>query len=255
MTVDSINNNNVGMYTVGSAALGAGAGISTAYLTRPFLKDGAPTDAFIKKMDEKVMDALPQEVREATIQTQKAMQEFTSKLNNAATVDEFKNIVKESFTNVLNSVPKEDTEAFNEMMSKMPDFFESLGVNVDDETKRLFNSIGSKEECLELFSEKVNAAYDGKTLEELKKSVSKDVAELQDLNKKATIKTFEQYWDASKKTFKNCEDEIGQAVKKAARSIQGKYAMIYGAIGAAALGLVGYLCAPKNDAPQQAPKQ
>jgi hypothetical protein len=255
MTVDGINNNNVGMYVAGSAALGAGAGVSAGYLTRPFLKDGAPTDTFIKKMEEKLMDAVPPEVREATIQAQKGIQEFTGKLNNAKTVEEFKNILKESVANTLDNVPKEGTETFSEIMSKLAEYFESLGLNVDEETRKIFNSVGSKEECLRLFSEKVNAEYDGKTIEEIKELLNKDIAKGKEVNRKAATQIFEQFWDGSKKTFENCEEGIGKAVKKAARSIQGKYAMIYGAVGAAALGLVGYLCAPKNHAAEQTAEQ
>ncbi len=48
MSVDSVNNsNNTALYTASGAVLGAG--VAAGYLTKPFLKDGAPTDEFIKK--------------------------------------------------------------------------------------------------------------------------------------------------------------------------------------------------------------
>jgi hypothetical protein len=81
--------------------------------------------------------------------------------------------------------------------------------------------------------------YNGKSLEEIKNSFKVD---MEALNKQAAKATFEQFWDAGKKTFKNCEEGTGKAIKKAAKSIQGKYALIYGAIGAGVLGLVGYIC-------------
>lgn len=47
MSVDGVNNSsNAGLYCASGAVLGAGAGAAAGYLTKPFLKDGAPTDSF-----------------------------------------------------------------------------------------------------------------------------------------------------------------------------------------------------------------
>ena len=51
MAVDRVNgNNNTALYTGIGAVAGAGAGVAAGYLTKPFLKDGAPTDEFVKKV-------------------------------------------------------------------------------------------------------------------------------------------------------------------------------------------------------------
>ena len=63
-------------------------------------------------------------------------------------------------------------------------------------------------------------------------------------------KGFADYWDSTKKTFINCDDEDGQMFKKAAQSIQRKHAAIYGAIGAAVLGLGAYLATKKKEKPE-----
>ena len=59
MSVDSVNkNNNTGLYTTIGTLAGAGAGAAAGYLTRPFLKDGAPTDTFLKKVEANVVKTL-----------------------------------------------------------------------------------------------------------------------------------------------------------------------------------------------------
>ena len=63
-------------------------------------------------------------------------------------------------------------------------------------------------------------------------------------------KDFADYWDYTKKTFKECEDDYGKAFKKAAQCIQRKHAAIYGAIGAAVLGLGTYLATKKKETPE-----
>ena len=50
MSVESVNNsnNNTGLYAAGAATIGAGAGAAAGWYSKPFLKDGAPTDSFVK---------------------------------------------------------------------------------------------------------------------------------------------------------------------------------------------------------------
>lgn len=57
MSVDGVNNSsNAGLYCTSGAVLGAGAGAAAGYLTKPFLKDGAPTDSFIKTLGENLIE-------------------------------------------------------------------------------------------------------------------------------------------------------------------------------------------------------
>lgn len=74
---------------------------------------------------------------------------------------------------------------------------------------------------------------------------------------------FNASWDKNAKKFvydaDNIKKEGFDAVKKAAKSIQGKYAMIYGAIGAGVLGLGTLLCCggskKQSEQPQNIDKQ
>ena len=54
-------------------------------------------------------------------------------------------------------------------------------------------------------------------------------------------------WDSAKKEFINTENALGESVKKTAGSMKTRAALIYGAIGAAVLGLVTYLASGKSE--------
>lgn len=232
MSVDGVNSrNNSGYYALGGAALGAGAGVSAAYLTRPFLKDGAPTDEFIKKMDEKMTEALPEDGRILKQQLEKEVEKVKSQINNAKDVQEIKNIFLKQTTAHLT----------DEMLAIQKDInvdiletFKNLGCNVKPEQVEKFSQCSTVEEVKQFMSEIFDSEYKGKNVDEIKQAFIK---ESQNMEKQVGKGLFEQFYDSGKKTFVNCEEGIGKAVKSAARSIQGKYAMIYGAIGAAVLGL------------------
>jgi gas vesicle protein len=254
MAVDSVNNNNAGLYATSGAVLGAGAGAGAAYLTRPFLKDGAPTDSFVKGMKENLTEIMTADEKEVAETMENSMKEFSNTINNAQSVDEIKNILKDSIAKPIKEIPAEDREMFKYIMEDVAKGFEQMGFEITPETKQLFSSVDSPDECLKIYSELIDKEFNGKTLEEVKNSFK---TEMEAANKKAVKATFEQFWDAGKKTFKNCEDGAGKAIKKAARAIQGKYALIYGGIGAGVLGLAGYLCgaAGKKEAPQKVAEQ
>lgn len=194
MSVDSVNkNNNTGLYTTIGTLAGAGAGAAAGYLTRPFLKDGAPTDTFLKKVEANVVKTLSLEEQKEYEQTKQKLET----LRNIKTKDELKQFVQSI-----------DLEA--ELKAATLNEIEGYEFEV------------VKNEMLDGMEKVVNS----------KDSMIKDA--------------FESSWDANKKKFVHDAENITlegfNAVKNAARSIQGKYAAIYGSIGAAVLGLGTYLC-------------
>ena len=66
MAVEGVNsaNNNAGIYTAGAALIGGAGGAATGWYSKPFLKDGAPTDSFTKKINDAVDATIPQEIKE-----------------------------------------------------------------------------------------------------------------------------------------------------------------------------------------------
>jgi hypothetical protein len=246
MAVEGVNNrSNAGYYALGAATIGAGAGASAAYLTNPFLKDGAPTDEFIKSMDTKMKEVMPKDARELTEQLEKLAKEVQTKINNAKDVAEIKNIFLEQTTAHLDSEILNAQKEFNvEILQNL----QSLGCDVKPEQVKKFSQCNSIEEVKQFMGEIFDNQYKGKNVDEIKQALK---AEAKAMERQVGKGVFEQFWDAGKKEFVNCEEGIGKAVKSAAKSIQGKYALIYGAIGAAVLGLGTLLFAGKsNENPQ-----
>ena len=68
MAVDSVNssNNNSVLYSSVAALAGGGAGAAAGWYSKPYLKDGAPTDSFIRKMDENIKEAMSPEEKQIT---------------------------------------------------------------------------------------------------------------------------------------------------------------------------------------------
>ena len=197
MSVESVNNSrNSGLYAASGAVVGAGAGIATGYLIRPFLKDGAPTDSFVKKIEENLVDTLDESTKAQYAQAKKNIE----LLDNVKNADELKDFVRN-----------------NEELKNVPDLIETVIADIDN-----------------------------KGFETAKNEMKNGIQMVLDA-KDAMYKTiFESCWDKNEKKFVHNAEEVTKegfdAVKKAAKSIQGKYAMIYGAIGAAVLGLGTLLC-------------
>ena len=99
------------------------------------------------------------------------------------------------------------------------------------------------------------ADIDAKGFETAKAELKKSVQLVIDAKNEMVKEAFNSSWDKNAKKFVHNADEITkegfEAVKKAAKSIQGKYAMIYGAIGAGVLGLGTLLCCGGKKQPEQ----
>lgn len=238
MAVDSVNssNNNSVLYSSFAALAGGGAGAAAGWYSKPYLKDGAPTDSFIRKMDENFREAMSPEEKQITQAVEKELKSYNDLVTNAKTVEELKNgFVNKIFENTKGT----NFEDFKYMVEHMSEGLEAVGVKAPAEYAEKVRNAGSFEELKQVVSENFDKQYAGKSIDEVKNAIKSEGA---DLNRKAGNAIFEQFWDSSKKQFVDCEEGMGKAIKKAARSIQGKAALIYGAVGAAVLGAVTYLC-------------
>lgn len=253
MTVEGVNNsnNNAGLYALGAGTLGAGAGAGVAYLTRPFLKDGAPTDSFIKKMNENIKESLPQEEKELAEELEKEGKKLEKSINEAKTVEDIRKIFIQQTTGHLTEEMLEEQKALN---ASVLEGFQSMGIEVKQAQVDEFKSLQSVDEVKEFMGRIFDNSYSGKSVDEIKSAMK---SESDSLNRQLAKSTFEEYWDASKKEFVNCEEGVGKAIKKAARSIQGKYAMIYGGIAAGVLGIGTYFATntSKKTAPEKIDEQ
>ena len=132
-----------------------------------------------------------------------------------------------------------DVDLIKQSLGVAQDVPEILGVDAD---KKFFTDLvdaGCIEDVQIAVKESLKRQFSGKTLEEIKATAKTK----EDLASKNIAKVlFEEFWDSDKKEFINSNDAYVEAFKKAAKSIQGKTALIFGAVGAAVLGLGTYLC-------------
>lgn len=203
MSVESVNNssNHAGLWALGGAAVGAGAGAGAAYLTRPFLKDGAPTDSFKKRIVDNVLK----------------------------NDEEYKQIVKaekDAMAEIEKITNKEGLETY----------ITKHGIEIPPEVRTKMNA-ASFEEARTMLAVCETVDF-SKEKENLRLGVFPS-------------ELYEHYSDKTK--IKNLTDEAVSAIKKAEKSIQGKYALIYGSIAAAVLGVGTYLATMgnKNSTPKQ----
>lgn len=198
------SNNNAGLYAAGAGLLGAGAGAAAGYYTRPFLKDGAPTDEFVKKVNNNLVENLGEAEKKQYLDAIEAVK----KLDEVSNVEELKELCRN-----------------NEMLKQ---------------SGQLDNML---------------AEIDAAGFEKAKSDMKKGVQIVVDCRDEVVKDMIDSSWDKNAKKFVHNAGEVTkegfEAVKKAARGIQGKYAAIYGSIGAAVLGLGTLLCCGgKKEQPQ-----
>lgn len=221
MSVEGVNNNsNAGLYTAGAAAVGGGAGALAGWYSKPYLKDGMPTDSFIKKVVENGVKDLPEDMKKVAEPIGEGLAKFVKMFNNAKSLEELKNGLFDYCKNDLKTMTKVLDDIGFKVIVKNLDDIEFEDIELKDFAKNFDESIA------------------GKTIEQVKAEFKKGLFENEFLK---------QFWDADKKVFINCEEGAGKILKDAAKSIQGKYAAIYGGIGAAVLGLATLIgCSIKN---------
>ena len=243
MSVSSVNNsnNNAGAYAATAAVVGGGAAGAYGYFSRPFLKDGIPTDKFLKTANEYLKKELPEEGKQFLEAMENEGKALDDLLKNAKSVDEFKeNLINKHIQNITN----ENIDDVKLMANSFSEALEKVGVKTSQE----FSEVTSVDEVKKFFRKSLDKGFAGKTLDDIKQAV-----EVEGNILKKTI--FEQYWDTSKKKFVDDLDDYGKSLKKAAQNIQLKTAGIYGGIAAAVLGLGTYLCCAGKKAPETAPEQ
>lgn len=210
MAIDSVNsssNNNAGLYAAGATVVGGGAGAGVAYMTKPFLKDGAPTDSFELKTEFNILSDIPE--YKDHIEKQEKLYSELKKIKDKDALRDFINSGKAG--HIPGRYLKEIEKAQDLSMAKS---FVEISMSVDEHYK-------------------IREIVDANNVVETSQKACKDF-----IKDKTKI---------SSDTY--------NAVKKAARSIQNKYALIYGAIGAGVLGLGTLLCCSGKKQPQGVDQQ
>lgn len=232
MTVDSVSgNNNTALYTGIGTVAGAGAGVATGYLTRPFLKNGVVTDEFVKKVNDAVKNTLTPDEKILGENIEEAGKNFLKAISNAKSIEEIKKLVLDNAFNVLDYIDIDIIKQGQNVVSE---------IGIKETYLEKLSKAKDLPEMKEIYKRCLEEEWKGKTLEQVKEHIKSESAEA---DRQITQGLFNKYWNTDKKVFENCEnDAVGKAIKGVARKIQGKYAAIYGSIGAVALGIGTYLC-------------
>ncbi len=247
MSVDSVSgNNNTALYTGIGTVAGAGAGVAAGYLTKPFLKNGVVTDEFVKKINDAVKNTLTPDDKILAENIEEAGKNLLKDISNAKDIEEIKNIMADNAFNELDDL---DIDIIKQGQNGTSEVLKGAGIKETYAEK--LSKAKDLPEMKEIYKGCLEEEWKGKTLEQVKEYIKTSSNEAA---RKITQGLFNKYWNTDKKVFENCEnDAVGKAIKGVARKIQGKYAAIYGAIGAVAAGLGTYLCCGGKKAP--APEQ
>lgn len=255
MAVEGVNNsnNNAGLYALGAAAIGGGAGAGVAYMTKPFLKDGAPTDEFVKSAGEKLLDEATNVSKEEKAFF-KEVSPMMKKLAEASNVEEYKQITNKMFDSCIKAYP--DVESLKKALSEGGQL-SALIMNGKgrEEVANLLetvNSASNVDEIKQVLRNNVNNEIAAKGFEVVKKEQSELIKALkqagvplsyEDLGRMSISEVLK---DGKLENNGALTEEAFNIIKKAAKNIQGKYAMIYGSIAAAVLGIGTYLATSGN---------
>lgn len=273
--VDAINNNRDAVYTGIGAGVGAVAGAGYgAWLSKPLLKDDAPSDAFVRRFyDNDVKNA----AETAGENAKKAFEAFKDSEVDALKAELDANPEKygikietgaDKAAKINEYVDKLDKDGLRAKMEK--DVVETAKANATTgqksgkeltKLKNAFAKLGDKadENAVadfvkkhgEILGEKTDGTSDIKTLAELKTKVEDATKPLTEASKKIT-----DHFDVSKNSMKelaenadNTAKSAFEAVKKAAKETKLWAGAKWAAIGLAVLGACSYigskLSAPK----------
>ena len=276
--VDAINNNRDAVYTGIGAGVGAVAGAGYgAWLSKPLLKDDAPSDAFVRRFydnDVKTaaetagenakkafeafkdsdiaalkaeLDANPEKYGikiEAGADKAAKINEYTDKLDaNALRTKMGKDVVETAKANATTG------QKSGKELTKLKNAFAKLDEKADENAIKEFVKKHG-----EILGEKTDGTSGIKTLAELKTKVEDATKPLTEASKKIT-----DHFDVSKNSMKelasdatDAQKSVFEAVKKAARDTKLWAGAKWAAIGLAVLGACSYigskLTAPKAPA-------
>ena len=236
MSVDGVNNsNNAGLYAGSGVVLGAGAGATAGYLTKPFLKDGAPTDSFCQTLGNKLVEA----------SNDVSIGPMLEKMSNAENAEKFNSLCGEMIDKLTNG---KTLEEFKSVFANGDVLASSFGMNSCEEMVQSIIDANNLDEAKDILKNAMKKDLESRGFENARGTFRAMLDKLREMEIPTTPKdigklVWESAYDSeNKKCIKDCvTDETMSIIKKTMHSFQGKTAMIYSAIGAGILGVAGLL--------------
>lgn len=246
MSIDSVNSgSNAGLYAASGAVLGAGAGAAAGYLTKPFLKDGVPTDSFCKTLGDNLIETSDM----VSAENKKIFKEIgpmLEKMSNANSAEELNSLFGETIDKITNGKTLEEFQGF---IADGNSFVSSLGRNFDEEMAQSIINAESLDEAKDIAKNSLKKNLESMGFDNVKAEARAQLNQYREMGIPITPKdlgksVWENAYDSANKKFikDGVTDEAMSVIKKTMHSFQGKAAMMYAAIGAGVLGTVGLLC-------------
>lgn len=252
MSVNSTKNNvNKERLIASSAtALIAGAGWAVAaYNSKPWLKNGMPSDAFLKEVEKNLVGKTDKE----TVKSVKLLETYKSDIMKASSIENIADAQLKFYAN------RTSGNTFKEIKSLVKsDMYESLkhgfiGDGLVDTMLDCLNDVKRASNMNELrnvmidYIEINNEGYSLKKIKRFYKTIieeSQEISGYKSFNETAK-KAISSAYDAKTQKFvfntENITDEMFRAVKKAAKGMQTRTAALCGILGAAVFGAAAFL--------------
>ena len=248
MAVDKVNSIKSSDSYIIPAAIGGGLVTGTiGWFTRPYIKNGQPTDKFVRELEKEAGKYLPMDTYEAMHKASKAIE-------NAQSVDEVVEITTKPVIDLYKTFTIENAK---KGLQNAIDISSAIGrVTITPEE---VEAVESMDDVIKLIIKDAKNALEGKSLQEIK-----DNAKLQSITniKKELVSMFNYVWDGNRKKFRSLE-ELGlqgaeggvanfnkmvyKVVMNTVNKFRDKTAAIWGLAGALIAGVVTKIVIDSKD--------
>lgn len=249
MSVEGINNvtlNNNTLITTGTGAVvGAGAGIASAVMSKPYLNGVLPSDKFILKSIDNMAKSSNEDIKSLG----EVLKDIINNAKTATTHEDILKFVDKPIEKLLDKIPD---EMFEKLLQKGKSAMEGAGETIPEQLKLFIENINTKQDLAPIGKGLLLQNLENMSVPEIK-NLGKDIGKLG----LSIILSLSQMLKDDTYALSANEKAIKEAVKSAASSITKMSALKLGGIGAVAaggLGLAASMLAGKENKPVEAEK-
>lgn len=249
MSVEGINNvtlNNNTLITAGTGAVvGAGAGIASAVMSKPYLNGVLPSDKFILKSIDNMAKSSNEDIKSLG----EVLKDIINNAKTATTHEDILKFVDKPIEKLLDKIPD---EMFEKLLLKGKSAMEGAGETIPEQLKLFIENINTKQDLAPIGKGLLLQNLENMSVPEIK-NLGKDIGKLGS----SIILSLSQMLKDDTYALSANEKAIKEAVKSAASSITKMSALKLGGIGAVAaggLGLAASMLAGKENKPVEAEK-
>lgn len=233
MSVEGINNanlnNNALIATGTGAVVGAGAGIASAVMSKPYLNGVLPSDKFILKSIDNMAKSSNEDIKSLGI----VLKDIINTAKTATTHEDILKFVDKPIEKLLDKIPD---EMFDKLLLKGKSAMECTGESVPEQLKLLIENINTKQDLAPIGKALLQQNVEIVPLAEVK-NLGKYIGKLAS----SMILSIAQIFKGGVCTLTDNEKAMQEAIKSAASSVTKMSALKYGGIGAVAAGGIGLI--------------